>query len=824
MNPDDYAIIIGLQTYPGLSNLAGPENDARAFRDWVVSPTGGGVPDDSHLPGDPHLPNEEAIHLQLILSSNFKPFTHVRNAHPVVSEIQNAFLKLYDIYSQNSESGKGTRIGRRLYIYMAGHGIAPSASRAVNQYESALLMADARSLFYGSSYHIPGAYTANWFSINGCFDEIFLFMDCCRADESVLAINEFLPDDRGENAATRCYMFSTKWAKNAREKTMTSEGGTVVVRGVFTKTLLDGLSGGATVPDPKLPGQGIITVSSLKGYVYDNIGKVMASPAGTVAESPGVGITESVDIQEPDIDYYPRRFDGTDIVILRVPAALPPVAAPVERALEFPQPHFSDPHKTPPEAVIPEERDAEISQQPVTLEVKTGDEATEIFVLNDRFGRVGRAVGNQARFTLPPGVYSVKVKSGDTQQKYKVDLQANQTITFEPAVFSSPSPLEGTAKTHEFQVYNAADHSRQTNKTLGAGSELYVFVRDWTAENRPAKLPANKTVEQPATGLTIRNLAGEVLVDLASDEFPGENRWDPWKACNVVLDPGTYLLTLEKPNGDLIQQTIMTCRGWQTQVFLLLKGYGKGRNKRRADLSNASIYMAELGKGFNPFRNTEENATARLTELARRGLVNNRRVLTEPTLREVLNSKFANPMLGIMGGHLLLLEEKVNHDLLKLVVGNLRGLLGRSHPDVEALAIQAGIGSDYRFDAPPMLLPSWSVLLRSSATDPQLIPGNSLANEVSDKLWGGFPWLLWTVPNQITAKDAAVRNQQLQQQLNRVVAAQEATYGSMESMGVDRDAHPAEPVGALSDEQLSRLVQTMGLPRCKIEQLVKDQQ
>jgi len=717
----------------------------------------------------------------------------------VVSEIQNAFLNLHDIHYQNIDENKGPRIGRRLYLYMAGHGIAPSASRAVNQYESALLMADARSNFYGATYHIAGAYTANWFSLNGCFDEIFLFMDCCRSDESVMAINEFLPDERGDGSARRCYIFGTKWAQNAREKPLVSEGG--AVRGVFTKTLLDGLSGGAVITDPDQPGQGIITVSSLKGYIYENIGKVLANKTEANADdSIGRSLdtsTDTVNLQEPDVDYWPRNRDGKDIIILRAPMAPSPVAAPQERDIEFPQP-------------------------PVTLEVRTGDEATEIFVLDSNFERVNRAVGNRATFELPPGVYTVKVKSGDAQQKQQIDLTRKQTVTFEPAVFNSPAPLEGTAKTHEFHVANAAAHSKQKDKELGEGSELYVFVREWTTESQKTETPET-AVKKPTKGLTIRNLSGEILVDMASYELPGENRLDPWKACNMALDPGTYLLTLEKPNGDLIQQTVTTCRGWQTQVFLLLKDYGTGPNSRRADLSNASIYMARLGQGFNPQNNTEENATARLTELARRGLVNNRQVLNERTLREVLNRKFVNPMLGIMGGHLLLLGKNVNEVLLRVVVNNLRRMLGINHPDVEALAIQANIESDYVFDAPPMLLSSWSILLRASASKPQIIPEKSLANDVSDLLWGGSPWLLWTIPDRITTKDAKTRQQQLQQQLNRVIAVQQSPTNSMESMLAERDIQFAEPVEPPSEEQLNRLVQTMGLPRGKIEQIMKEQ-
>ncbi len=44
MAKDDWAIVVGIRFYPELDNLDGPENDAKAFRNWLVSPTGGAVP------------------------------------------------------------------------------------------------------------------------------------------------------------------------------------------------------------------------------------------------------------------------------------------------------------------------------------------------------------------------------------------------------------------------------------------------------------------------------------------------------------------------------------------------------------------------------------------------------------------------------------------------------------------------------------------------------------------------------------------------------------------------------------------------------------
>jgi hypothetical protein len=87
--------------------------------------------------------------------------------------------------------------------------------------------------------------------------------------------------------------------------------------------------------------------------------------------------------------------------------------------------------------------------------------------------------------------------------------------------------------------------------------------------------------------------------------------------------------------------------------------------------------------------------------MARIGLANKRKARAG-TVRQMLGDKLDNPMLGIFGGHLLLLDASPAIDLLGTVVTDLRGLVGWSHPDVEALAL-ACVGTTHRFDTPPML-------------------------------------------------------------------------------------------------------------------------
>jgi hypothetical protein len=47
MNDKDYAVVVGISKYGSRPNLEGPEADAQAFADWLLSETGGGLPEDN---------------------------------------------------------------------------------------------------------------------------------------------------------------------------------------------------------------------------------------------------------------------------------------------------------------------------------------------------------------------------------------------------------------------------------------------------------------------------------------------------------------------------------------------------------------------------------------------------------------------------------------------------------------------------------------------------------------------------------------------------------------------------------------------------------
>ncbi|MFI5453908.1 MAG: caspase family protein [Isosphaerales bacterium] len=239
----DWAIIVGVQKYPGVSDLNGPENDAKDFRDWVVSPRGGDVPPSN---------------VRVILTSDYPLFTTLKQARPITSDVEAAFDDLYELVWPDRMTYNP---GRRLYIYMAGHGIEPQADH------TALLMANAAERRFG--YHILGKAYADWFFRSVSFEEILLFMDCCRDHYPSTHLNNLKWDDTYDHRAVDkvkyLYGFGAVWSKTSRERTVGVE-----THGVFTTALLAGLRGAASRPD------NLITAASLRDYLNENMKNFLA--------------------------------------------------------------------------------------------------------------------------------------------------------------------------------------------------------------------------------------------------------------------------------------------------------------------------------------------------------------------------------------------------------------------------------------------------------------------------------------------------------------------------------------------------------------------
>ena len=234
MAVDDRGIVVGITTYPNIGPLQGPELDALDFYDWLTSPTGGDV---------------RSTNVQKIVSSDFQPALD-RPAQ----EVAQAFDRLQ---AEAFVSGMPKRLGRRLYVYAAGHGCALPFAADPERSDAAFLVADASKF---NATHVMTKVYALYFLNAGIFDEIVVFMDCCR---NLLSLNPNYPSymnavsmDTLADEPRKFFAFATRWGLNARE--MPFNG---VTRGIFTTALIAGLKGAAANPD------GTITSSSLRNYL-----------------------------------------------------------------------------------------------------------------------------------------------------------------------------------------------------------------------------------------------------------------------------------------------------------------------------------------------------------------------------------------------------------------------------------------------------------------------------------------------------------------------------------------------------------------------------
>jgi hypothetical protein len=247
---EDYGLVVGINDYKNepYPELFGAKRDAEDFLKWLKAPDGGNVP-----------------------KENVDPFTRLSDMNgtePVLSDL------LILLMSLRKHAPKGTkRIGRRIYIFMSGHGVSPKGEID----EAGLVTVDAQDVY---NAFLPGKQSADQLTLAGRFDEILLFMDCCRVTHVLLDPFKIPIDEKPDPAAAqnvkRFYAFATGFGSTARES---EDGG--VTRGIFSRILLDGLS------DAPADENGRRTTTQLRKYLETEMGKIKIDGEPLVPKFPG---------------------------------------------------------------------------------------------------------------------------------------------------------------------------------------------------------------------------------------------------------------------------------------------------------------------------------------------------------------------------------------------------------------------------------------------------------------------------------------------------------------------------------------------------------
>lgn len=381
----------------------------------------------------------------------------------------------------------------------------------------------------------------------------------------------------------------------------------------------------------------------------------------------------------------------------------------------------------------------------IRLEIHGREPETEIMVLDSTFRPLERQM-NHVVLKLPPGLYKIQFRTGGFLQEIHQALEPGSTEVRVEApwlLFDSPVPLANTrlAQAEHLAAAETTSQDGQVHVQLGSGSQLFVFTRDAEVVG----------LDHPATGLTLHDIEGQLLVHLRREGVGGAAGRKAWAACHISLAPGAYRLRVDAGLEGVFEQIVVTCAGWQTQVFLLRTRFGvRDTTPVRPDLSNASILLERQGRGFQA-----RDPEVRLTELTRLALS-----VRQPYLSHIidlnhhlLKKTSDHPMLGLLIAHSWLLNHASEHTWIGAHRRRLLALalylqrLIPNHPDVDALRLELGLEPPEtftgRYTSPPMLRGSWSLIVERTKTHPALIPAQSLSSRIARDLWGNSPWLIW---------------------------------------------------------------------------------
>jgi uncharacterized caspase-like protein len=265
-----FGVAVGINRYPELHFLTGAKSDAREFAVWLHDPDGGDLP-------------EGNVRTILIPDDRVPDGIPREDASPIRRDVLNA-IKSFESNVVDAVSEDPTLwFSTRLYLYMSGHGLAPSPR------DAALLMADAGPEHFGEN--IACSSLLDYFGAAQPYREVVIFMDCCRDRTAGAPLGPVLwtrvKRDNGE--VITAFGCATEYGQSAFEASASTESSPDELRGYYTRALLEGLRGAAI--DLK---SGTIDTNSLQSYVRARLGELTEdrmSPQGSrMAADPGMPI------------------------------------------------------------------------------------------------------------------------------------------------------------------------------------------------------------------------------------------------------------------------------------------------------------------------------------------------------------------------------------------------------------------------------------------------------------------------------------------------------------------------------------------------------
>ncbi|MEU2560840.1 hypothetical protein ABZ626_16105 [Streptomyces longispororuber] len=323
--------------------------------------------------------------------------------------------------------------------------------------------------------------------------------------------------------------------------------------------------------------------------------------------------------------------------------------------------------------------------------------------------------------TVAPGIYRIEQRfAGAVASQYvEVGTEACTRRLPLPRI-PAQAPVRRTATAHAGHRDAAVRWSRQST-CLSGPPTVMVLLRN---------LRHGRRLDPYA--LEIGAESGEAVDG-------GEAGWhvdeaEGWSVWSGPLPPGGYRLRLRRPSGEglPLAQALWVTEGWTTLVFV-------GNGPHGAQPQHASVEMAPLGAGWSPL--DEELSLAR--EAALSGLRQGIDLISDQQLFPMLESDHADPLLGVVGAHAMLLDHRPDLRRLEEVVRRLAPHLP-GHPDVAALCtLLDEDGLSGPVSSPPMLAASCRLLVEADGVDPGVIEDGSAAEAAAERLVGRGVWTTW---------------------------------------------------------------------------------
>jgi hypothetical protein len=183
------------------------------------------------------------------------PAITVDTAKPVDDDIYNALLRVNAAVEQQTKADPDVWSRTRLYLFVAGHGIAPQGG------QGALLTANASHELLGRNIELSA--TLQWYQVGGRFAEVVVFADCCRnyVPTAPSSGPPFTASTRAERTVRWVIGYGAPLGAQSFEVPAGEDPN--LRRGLFTAALLDGLR---NAPRDGTAG-GAVSTATLAGYV-----------------------------------------------------------------------------------------------------------------------------------------------------------------------------------------------------------------------------------------------------------------------------------------------------------------------------------------------------------------------------------------------------------------------------------------------------------------------------------------------------------------------------------------------------------------------------